>query len=482
MKRVRVSQTGAGIASAVVFVLIVALLRLFYAPAVAVTAVRDGVVTDEVTAPGSVQTRVIVNVSSKLTGILARLYADQGDVVRRGQVLAAVESEDLAAQAAGAQATVGATAQNVTVAEAGILHSHATVAAAAQNVTMAQAGVAKARADVAAATQNVTVAEAGVAKARAALALSQATYNRDMALLREGAIAAADMDAARAARDSDEAGVHSATAAVDAVRQQLAAAQADAHSAAAAVDAAREQLTAAQADAQSAAAVASASRAQLTGAEQNLRYATANLAYARIVAPMDGLIIARNLEAGTTIVPGVPVFLMADPQDVWVAATVDETVVGGVRVGEPARISLRDGSTAIGRVARVTHQADSVTRELEVDVRFTPLPRYFTLNEEANVAIQVAQARGLVVPVSALVPQAEPGQMTAFIARGGKAVPVTVRVGLVAGGRAQVLDGLQAGDLVVLAPQGLRAGSRLRPVISTQAGSTGQGTSNGSGR
>ena len=482
MKRLRVSQAGVGIASVLIFALIVALLRFFYAPAIAVTAVRDGVVTDEVAAPGTVQTRVTVNVSSKLSGILDRLYADQGDVVRRGQVLATVESEDLAAQAAGAQATVGATSQNVAVAEAGIAKAHATVGAAFQGVDMAQANVAKARAEVSAADQNVAAAEAGLAKARAVLALSQATYDRDTALVRDGAIAAADMDAARAARDSDEAGVRSATAAVAVARQQLAAAQADAQSAASGVDAARQQLAAAEADVQSATSVASATRAQLTGAEQTLRYANANLAYARILAPMDGIIIARNLEAGSTIVPGNPIFLMADPQDVWVAATVDETVAGRVQVGQPARIALRGGSTAAGQVARIAHQADSVTRELEVDVRFAPLPHHFTLNEEADVAIQVAQARGPVVPTSALVPQAEPGQMTAFVARGGRAVPVTVRVGLVAGGRAQVLDGLRAGDLVVLAPQELRAGARLRPVVSTPVSPTGQGASNGSGR
>src|SRR5206468_10328813 len=107
---------------------------------------------------------------------------------------------------------------------------------------------AKARAMVAVSAQNVAVAEAGVTKANAALALSRATYARDTELVGQGAISKAEMDTARAARDSDEANVRSATGAVDAARQQLAGAQADAASAAMAIDGARAALTTAQAN------------------------------------------------------------------------------------------------------------------------------------------------------------------------------------------------------------------------------------------
>jgi HlyD family secretion protein len=420
------------IAAVVILAVAFVLFRRFvYAAAVAVVPVRAGTVRDVVTSEGTVQTRVTVNVSSKITGVIVHLFADQGDVVRQGQVLATLESSDLASQVASAQAGLAAAGNDV--------------AAARQAEAQARAGVAQAR-------QNVAVAEAGVNKAQADMALSQSNVTRNAQLFTQGYLAASQMDSYDAALKDAKAAVGVASATLGAARQALVGAEAAQRNAAATVS---ERLSV------------------VNQAAANAGVAQASLSYTRIVAPMNGLIIQRSLEAGSTVVPGGPIFVMAGPSDVWAAADVDETVVGKVRVGQPAQIKLRTGENATGRVVRITHQADAVTRELEVDVRFMPIPKHFTLNEEVAVGIRVAQAQGLIVPSSAIVAAA--ASPSVFVVRNARTSPVTVKTGLSGGGQTLVLAGLTAGNLVVTHPQEIKSGERVHPTVATAVAQHGPG-------
>ena len=117
---------------------------------------------------------------------------------------------------------------------------------------------------------------------------------------------------------------------------------------------------------------------------------------------MDGIIVERLAEAGSTVVAGTPIFRMVDPTTLWVATRVDESVVGRVQRRPAGGIRLRSGETLTGKVARIARQSDAATRELEVDVAFdAPLPR-FAIDQEAEVAIAVGEERGIVVPLAAL--------------------------------------------------------------------------------
>ena len=99
---------------------------------------------------------------------------------------------------------------------------------------------------------------------------------------------------------------------------------------------------------------------------------------------MDGLITVRKAELGTTIAPGTPIFQMVDPDQIWVAAWIDETQIAQLREGQPAAITLRSGRAFKGEVARLNKEADTVTRELEVDVKFMKLPESLVIGEEGR--------------------------------------------------------------------------------------------------
>ncbi len=238
---------------------------------------------------------------------------------------------------------------------------------------------------------------ANLAAARANLALARSNYRRDLEVFRHGYIAASAMDATRTALRAAES-------------------------------------------AESAAAVA--------------------LSYTQIHAPMDGQIIERDAEIGDTLVPGSPIFRMVDLHTLWSATLVDETVVGHIKVGDPAQVRLRSGTEVPGHVVRIGLQADPVTRELEVDVApDTPFPR-FANGEETEVTIETGSGKGLVVPVSALVRNG--GAEGVLVARDGRAQFRAVRTGIANASKVVVLEGLRAGDPVLIQPRGIRPGERVR--------------------
>jgi HlyD family secretion protein len=153
-----------------------------------------------------------------------------------------------------------------------------------------------------------------------------------------------------------------------------------------------------------------------------------------------------------------------DPASVWVAAWIDESLVGRIRIGQPVRLRLRSGWAGKGRVVRLARRADPVSRELEVYVAFIPDVDRLTLDEEAEVVIEIGRARGMSVPASALVGIG--GAPQVFVVRGGRAALVPVRVGARGAGRTVIDAELEAGARVVRDPSGLAPGARVRVVAA----------------
>lgn len=267
--------------------------------------------------------------------------------------------------------------------------------------------------------RNVRAAQAAVAKAQAELELARSKQRRDAELLRTGFVSQSVLDASEAALRAAEANL----------------------------DNARAALAAREAEAQALA--------------QELRYADTVLSFARIVAPMDGVIVARLAEAGATVVPGTPIFRMVDPATLWVAARVDESVVGRVRVGQPATIRLRTGETLAGKVARIARQSDAATRELEVNVAFDAPPARFAIDQEAEVTIDAGGEQGVVVPLAALTRNAE-GVRGVLLVADGRTRFWPVETGAADGERVLIRKGLAAGERIVAQAQGVRANLRVR--------------------
>ena len=341
-------------------------------------AASEGVVPVRITGPGTVQARVPVTLAARVTATVTRVHADQGDAVKRGQVLALLDDRDLVAKRG---------------------------SVAGQQETL---------------LRNVKAAQANLAKAQADLELARSKHRRDAELFGKGYLSQATLDASIAALRAAEASLDNASATL----------------------AARE--------------------AESGTLAQEARFADAVVSFARIVAPMDGVIVQRLAEVGNTVVPGSPIFRMVDPAALWVATRVDESVVARVRVGMPASIRLRTGETLPGNVARIARQSDAATRELEVNVAFDAPPERFAIDQEAEVTINAGGEKGLVVPVGALV-QSQ-GKQGVLVVRDGRAQFQDVQTGAADAATVVIHKGVAAGEAVISAPQGVKPGTRARGV------------------
>ncbi len=358
--------------------------RLFlYRPPVPVIAVKKAEIQGKVHGPGTVQSKVPVTVSPKITGILEKLYADQGDRVQKGQLLAELDAIELRAREAAAHA-------------------------------------AKNRAQ-----RDLSRAQADLGKAQANLGLARSNYQRDLEVFKPGYISQAAFDTTRA------------------------------------------QLKVAESEVAATQATVTALQAAVKQAESETHAAEALHGYTRILAPMDGLITVRKAEVGTTLVPGNPIFQMVDLDQVWVATWIDETKIVQLFPGQPAHITLRSGRTAPGKVFRLNKEADTVTRELEVDVKFDKLPEPLVIGEEGMVDIDTGRQTALVLPLSAII--AKNGAKGVLVSDNGILRFRKVSLGLQDSVRTAITEGLKEGDLVAANPAGLAPGKKISPEIRQAA-------------
>jgi HlyD family secretion protein len=372
-----------GLAVGLVIFILLGYRLFWYAPPVTVTALRQVELQGKVHGPGTVQSKIPVTVSPKITGIVEKLNADQGDKVHKGQLLAVLDSLELRAREMAAQE-------------------------------------AKNRAQ-----RELIRAQADLGKAMANLELARSNYQRDLEVFKPGYISRAAFDTSKA---------------------QLQVAESE-------VNASRATITALQAAAKQ--------------AESETKAAAAFHNYTRILAPMDGLITGRKAEIGTTLVPGNPIFQMVDLDQIWLAAWIDQAMVAQLREGQPAQITLRSGRKFQGKVARINQEADTVTRELEVDVKFDQLPSPLVIGEEGHVEINLGLQRASVVPLSAIL--AQNGGKGVLVADNGILRFRKVSLGLQDGARTAVTEGLKEGELVVVNPEGLMPGTKIRPKIKPSA-------------
>jgi Cu(I)/Ag(I) efflux system membrane fusion protein len=173
-----------------------------------------------------------------------------------------------------------------------------------------------------------------------------------------------------------------------------------------------------------------------------------------IRSPNAGYVTARNVVAGAAVSPGAPLFEIADLSRVWLLAEVFEQDAARLRVGQKATLELAayPGERFAGRVQLVYPSVNPQTRTLRVRLEFPnrsgPGGVKLRPGMYGDVALELPQAEGLVVPAEALVDTGE--RQYVFVAHGGGHFePRLVRVGARAGDRAQITSGLSEGETVV---------------------------------
>ncbi|WHZ12888.1 MAG: RND efflux system, membrane fusion protein [Burkholderiaceae bacterium] len=198
---------------------------------------------------------------------------------------------------------------------------------------------------------------------------------------------------------------------------------------------------------------------------QALRAQRSNL---RLVAPVAGLVAARDADPGTTVVAGQAVVELIDPASLWIDTRFDQVSVEGLAAGLPARIVLRSrrGQGVAGRVLRIEPRADAVTEETLAKIVFDKLPQALPpVGELAEVTVHLAE-----LPAAPTIPNAAlrtvGGQRGVWKLTDGSLGFAPLALGRSdLEGHVQVQRGIDAGERVVLyAEKPLTARSRIQVV------------------
>ena len=219
-------------------------------------------------------------------------------------------------------------------------------------------------------------------------------------------------------------------------------------------------------------------QAQANVTEANLRAAKANVANLRevlrfgaVLAPFSGVVTSRTVDLGALVVAGAaaaarPLLTLVQTDTVRVMLNVPQSAAARVRTGMRARVLVRDAgdSAASGTVVRTAGAIDPVTRTLLTELHIPNRARTLLPGMYAQVQFTVpSTGASLRIPAIALIVRGE-GTLVARVENDTvQLVPVTL--GRDFGTSLEVLDGVKAGDaLVVNPPESLSDGLRVRAV------------------
>ncbi len=190
----------------------------------------------------------------------------------------------------------------------------------------------------------------------------------------------------------------------------------------------------------------------------------------RLIAPVDGVVVARNAIPGDTVIAGQAVVEIIDPDSLWVTTRFDQIRARGLEAGLEGRILLRSrpDEPLPGRVLRVEPLADAVTEEMIARVVFDRIPKPLPpLGELAEITLSLpALPESAVIPNAAL--QRHRGQPGVWRVVEGRIEFVPVEAGRQdLQGRVGIRSGLKGGETVVVySEEPLKPGREIRIVES----------------
>jgi len=438
-----------------VFVIAIAVLGAgIYASTVysrrGIVAVQTGTVvrqdlTSVVTASGEIKPRNYINIGANAQGLITDILVKEGDRVKKGQLLARLES----------------------------VQPEADVEAQRAALSSAEADSAASEAALNAADDNLRSLEATLDRAKADLERTRLDYERGAALFKAQLIARQDYDTRKAAWAAQEAAVREAQARLVQARAQ------------------RAQTA-----------------AQLSSAQRRIAQMRATLTRFRDVllkhnsyAPLDGVVTNLPVRIGETVVPGIQnsaastIMTIADMSLITAEVKVDETDIVSVKMDQVAEISIdaipnrtfkghviEIGNTAIIRSTGVAASQSAISsqeaKDFKVVIALDNPPDEIRPGLSCTAKVTTAtRKKVLTIPIQALTvrqkgdlerrPANNTGPMAAtrpdpaaekarkeevqgvFVVSGGKAIFRKVETGITGATDIEVTSGLREGEEIV---------------------------------
>jgi RND family efflux transporter MFP subunit len=183
------------------------------------------------------------------------------------------------------------------------------------------------------------------------------------------------------------------------------------------------------------------------------------LSFSRIVSPLDGVVTAKSVDAGTVVMPGAPVLTVEETTHYRLEASLPEEYLPDAKAGDSVSISTEHGQFA-GRVAEVVPAADVTSHSFLVKIDL-PHDCKCRSGEYGQASFPIGAAQRLAVPGSAVV---EHGELQGIfvVAADGNVEYRLVKTGKTFGKRVEILSGLAAGEKVAISQTDrLRDGARV---------------------
>ena len=354
--------------------------------------VEKGDLAKSVVATGKVTPITKVEVKSKASGIVKKLLVEYGDTVKKGQLLAQLDKDEIQAQVDQSRAALQAAEANLSSSEAD--YERAKVDAEGPDVPLLKKQYDRA----------VEMAKDGVVSASA---LDDADKNYKMALNKQNV----------------------SKAQVTVLKAKIA-----------------------------------QSQAEMARDKANLAQLEEQLSYTDIVSPIDGIVLSRDVEMGDAVSSilvlgssATLVMTLGDTSEVYVKGKVDESDIGKVYLGQPARIKVESfkDKTFYGKVTKISPmgvEKDNVTT-FEVRVSINNPGGELKAEMTANAEIILEEHKGVLqIPEGAIVYDKDKKASVEIPdpkAKDGKK-KMALNIGISNGAKTEVLSGLKEGDEVVL--------------------------------
>ena len=433
-------------------------------------------------------------INARTSGVIVWMPGYVGTKVRKGEVVARLDTSQLAPQLSQGQAGVQSARAGVRVAVAdyhqvlaAVRQAEAELSRAEGTVGESRANLASARAERDAALSDAESARASVGEALASLASAEADLRywteelrRQSSLFAAGAVSKEEYDREKADADKSEATVRQTRAQARGAEAKVGTSEAMARRAAANVAASQKKLEQARADVHAHRAHVAAARAAVTSsgakiaqsraavrqAEADLKGAAVQAGFAEIRSQADGVITQRSISPGTLVSPGQTLLRVAQIQPIRLQANVPASDLARIRVGGSVLVRRSDARDrgAVARVSSISPALDPVSRTGTVEVVLENRERAFLPGQFVLLEFTIGpREERTVVPAAAIQRNVAGGtsvQADATATFVWVAEPVSGTAGRYTVSRRSVQLGEAAGELVAI-NGGLAPGTRV---------------------
>lgn len=354
--------------------------------------VEKGDLAKSVVATGKIEPITKVDIKSKASGIVKKLYVDYGDRVKKGQILADLDKEEI------------------------------------------QARVEQARAQLEASTASLNGTRADLQRAKVDaegpdVPLLKRAFDRANGMAKDGIVSASALDDAQKNYELALNKQNVAKAQVQVLQAKIGQAQ-----------------------------------AQVAQDRANLKQLEEQLSYTTIESPIDGIVLSRDVEVGDAVSSilvlgssATLVMTLGDTSEVYVKGKVDESDIGKVYMGQPARIKVESfkDKTFTGKVTKISPmgvEKDNVTT-FEVRVSINNPEGVLKANMTANAEIILEEHKNVLqIPEGSIIYDKDKKASVEVPDPKGKEGKrkVAVNIGISNGAKTELLNGLKEGDQVVL--------------------------------